>query len=272
MRQFLRNVAILLAGALAIVYVAVFALLVTYQRNLLFIGGRHEQAIDRAYLAATVAERDGTRLNVWRIAPAAPGAPLIVFFYGNAGTLSDFAAIGEELHGDGYGIVLASYRGYSGNRGSPSEAGLMSDARAILDALPKGHGPVVLWGQSLGTGIAARMTAEGRADALILQSPYTSVMEVAAERFPIYPVRWFIEDRFDTLSLAARIKVPVLIIHGTDDETVPFAMGLTLSRTFPHARFVPVPGGSHNLYDTQILPPAEKWLKENAALRAERKS
>jgi pimeloyl-ACP methyl ester carboxylesterase len=260
MRLFLRNTAILLGCGMLIVYAAVFALLVTYQRNLLFIGGRHEQALDRAYRAGTVGERDGTRLAVWRIAPSAPGAPLIVFFYGNAGTLSDFAEIGEELHRDGYGIVLASYRGYSGNPGAPSEAGLMDDARAILDALPKGHGPVVLWGQSLGTGIAARMTAEGRAGALILQSPYTSVMEVAAERFPIYPVRWFMQDRFDTLSLAPRIKVPVLIIHGTDDETVPYAMGVMLSRAFPNASFVSVLGGSHNLYDSQILPPAQKWL------------
>ena len=260
MRQFLRNVAVLLGCGLAIAYVAVFALLVTYQRNLLFIGGRHEETIDPAYLAGTVGERDGTRLTVWRIAPSAPGAPVVVFFYGNAGTLSDFAVIGEELHRDGTGIVLASYRGYSGNAGTPSEDGLMNDARAILDALPKGHGPVVLWGQSLGIGIAARMAAEGRADALILQSPYTSVMEVAALRFPIYPVRWFMEDRFDTLSLAQRIKVPVLILHGTDDETVPYAMGVTLSRKFPNASFVPVLGGTHNLYDSQILPPAQRWL------------
>ncbi|HEX4292804.1 MAG TPA: alpha/beta hydrolase [Rhizomicrobium sp.] len=85
-------------------------------------------------------------------------------------------------------------------------------------------------------------------------------MEVAALRFPIYPVRWFMEDRFDTLSLAPHIKVPVLVIHGTDDETVPYAMGVMLSRKFPDASFVPVFGGTHNLYDSQILPPARSWL------------
>src|SRR5207244_4333098 len=99
---------------------------------------------------------------------------------------------------------LASYRGYSRNPGDPSETGLMADARAVLASLPKNHGPVIVWGQSLGTGVAARMASEGRANALILQSPYTSIANVAALRFPVYPVRLLIKDPFDTLSLVPK--------------------------------------------------------------------
>src|SRR5580698_8245478 len=256
----LRNVAMGLAVAIPSVYLAVFFLLAFFQRDLLFIRGRQAGPIAPPYHARTLSERDGTRLTVWEAEPATKGAPEIVFFYGNAGTLSDFTLIGAELHDAGFGVVLASYRGYDGNSGTPTEEGLMNDARTVLAALPQRHGAVVLWGQSLGTGVAAHMAAEHRADALILQSPYTAVVDVAARRFPLYPVRLVMEDRFDTLSHAGATKIPVLIMHGTEDETVPFDMGETLSRTFPDARFVPILGGDHNLYAAQVLPVAKRWL------------
>lgn len=262
----LRNIAILLSGALLIVYVAVFALLLFYQRSLLFFGGRYEAAIDPAYQAVTIKEPDGVTLKLWE-ALDRPHAPVVVFFYGNAGTLSDFAGIGETLNNEGYSIVLSSYRGYDGNPGQPTEDGLMNDARSILKSLPPGHGPIILWGQSLGSGIAARMASEGRANALILQSPYTSVVDVAARRFPIYPVRWVMRDRFNTFALVPKIIMPVLIMHGMKDDVVPFDMGETLSHRFgTEAKFVAIPGRGHNdLGIGDLLPIAGKWLKDNAA-------
>lgn len=262
----LRNIAILLAGALLIIYVAVFALLLFYQRSLLFFGGRQEAPRDPYYQAVTIRESDGITLKLWEAA-GKPRASIVVFFYGNAGTLSDFQDVGEALHDEGYGIVLASYRGYDGNPGLPTEDGLMNDARSILNSLPTGHGPIILWGQSLGSGVAARMASEGRANALILQSPYTAVVDVAALRFPLYPVRWVMKDRFDTFALAPKIKVPVLIMHGTEDDVVPFDMGVALSRRFgTEASFVPMLGRGHNdLSASDLLPVADKWLKERVA-------
>lgn len=265
-RKFLRKVLILLVIGLGAVYLVFFAFLYFYQRDLLFFRGRFRDMRPDAYQTATVTEPDNTRLTVWEISPIGR-APVIVFFYGNAGTLSDFTAVGRRLHDEGYGILLASYRGYDGNSGSPSEEGLMDDARAILKSLPRDHGPVVLWGQSLGSGVAARMAAEGRANALILQSPYTAVVDVAARRFPVYPVRWVMKDRFDTFSLAPKIRVPVLILHGTEDDVVPFDMGETLSRRFgTQARFIPIPGRGHNdLGASDLVPVADPWLKEHVA-------
>ncbi|MBV8977566.1 MAG: alpha/beta hydrolase [Alphaproteobacteria bacterium] len=257
--RFLRSAAVLLAAGCGVVYVALFVVLTVYQRDLLFIRGRHERARDPLYRAAQIRETDGTRLTLWESTSAA-GAPIVIFFYGNAGTLSDFEDLGERLHARGFGIVLASYRGYSGNSGAPSEEGLMRDARATLQSLPPRHGPLVLWGQSLGSGVAARMAAEAHADALILQSPYTAVVDVAAERFPFYPVRLVMRDRFDTLSLVPKIQVPVLILHGTDDAVVPFAMGQLLAQRFSHAALVAIAHGGHDLGEGQILPPAEAWL------------
>ncbi|HWA03870.1 MAG TPA: alpha/beta hydrolase [Rhizomicrobium sp.] len=263
----LRNIAILLSGALLIAYLAVFALLLFYQRSLLFFGGRLEAPRDPSYQAVTIKEADGITLKAWKAGASKPHAPIIVFFYGNAGAISDFQSIGEALRDEGYGIVLASYRGYDGNPGVPTEDGLMNDARAILKSLPADHGPIILWGQSLGSGVAARMASEGRGDALILQSPYTAVVDVAARRFPIYPVRWVMRDRFNTFALVPKIRMPVLIVHGTKDDVVPFDMGETLAQRFgAEATFVAIPNRGHNDLGTgDLLPVAGEWLKEHAA-------
>lgn len=257
----------LLPGAV-LVYLVVLAVLYYWQRDFVFVRSRwwHEDARPAGFVERTIAEADGTRLRIWESGPPDKGKATVVFFYGNAGTLSDLAGVGEDLRRKGYGAVLGSYRGYSRNAGDPSEAGLFADARAILGALPPGHGPVVVWGQSLGTGVAARMAAEGRASGVILQSPYTSVVDVAAMQYPLVPVRLLDKDHFDTLSLVPKIKVPVLIIHGTDDWMVPFWMGARLKAQFGRqATFVPIAHRGHNdLSEDKLVPPALQWLKANA--------
>ena len=262
MSRFVRNVLLMLLAAIALLYIAALAGLVIWQRDILFVGHRYGAVAMPAhsiYRTRTITEKDGAALTVWQ-ADAAPGRPTIVFFYGNGGTLLQFVDIGETLHAQGYGIVLASYRGYGGNPGLPSEDGVMDDARAVLGKLPRDK--TILWGQSLGTGVAARMAAEGRGAALILQSPYTAIVDVAARDFPFFPVRLFMWDRFDTFSLLPRIKVPVLIVSGTADEVVPYAMGVALSRQFgKRAQLVTVPGGRHMLDDDQVLPAVRAWLK-----------
>ena len=267
MLRFLRNVLILLAGAFAVLYLAVFVLLLVYQRQLLFAGNTTVIAPPSAnsiYRAVTIKENDGTSLAIWKAPPTRPGLPTFVIFYGNASSLTDFAETGEHLHAHGYGVVLAAYRGYSGNPGSPSEDGLMADARAVLASVPK---PVVLWGHSLGRGVAARMASEGRAEALILESPYTSIPDVGARRFPIYPVRWFMRDRFDTLSLLPKIKVPVLIFHGTRDWIVPYDMGATLAHRFgKQALFIPIVGAEHEPHRSDLVPFVTRWLQRNGLI------
>jgi fermentation-respiration switch protein FrsA (DUF1100 family) len=257
----------LLPGA-AVLYLAALGALYHWQRDIVFVRARwwHEGARPADFVERTIAEPDGTRLRIWESGPPAKGKATVVFFYGNAGTLSDFAGVGEDLRQNGYGVVLGSYRGYSRNPGDPSEAGLFADARAILGALPRGHGPVVVWGQSLGTGVAARMAAEGRASGLILQSPYTSVVDIAAMAYPLFPVRLLDKDPFDTLSLVPKIATPVLIIHGTNDWTVPFWMGVRLKGRFGRAAtLVPIEHGGHDdLSADELVPPALQWLKANA--------
>jgi uncharacterized protein len=114
------------------------------------------------------------------------------------------------------------------------------------------------------------MASEGRGAALILESPYTAATDVAARRFPIYPVRWFMLDRFDTLSLVPRIKVPVLIMSGTKDRVIPFDMGETLARHFGRqATFIPLPGVGHEPHRSDITGVVAAWLAKVLAVRGQ---
>jgi pimeloyl-ACP methyl ester carboxylesterase len=122
-------------------------------------------------------------------------------------------------------------------------------AEAALRWLRSAHGVdsdrVVLLGQSLGTGVASEMARRGFGARLVLISPFTSIADMARHIIPLFPAS-FVRHRFDTRSKAPAIALPVLIIHGTEDEVVPFAMGERLASAFPQPRFVPVPGGQHN--------------------------
>ena len=104
---------------------------------------------------------------------------------------------------------------------------------------------MILLGQSLGTGVATEMAKRGMGARMVLVSPFTSVADMARRMVPFFPASW-VRHRFDTQSKAAAIGLPVLIVHGTEDEVVPFAMGEQLARSFPRAQLVPIPGGQHN--------------------------
>jgi alpha-beta hydrolase superfamily lysophospholipase len=257
-----RRLGLWVALPVLLLYLASLLYLSYYQRDFLFVRGRHATPLPESFRAMHLKEADGTRLTVWRAPVTQPGRGTLVFFYGNAGTVSDFADIADAFHREGYGVVLASYRGYDGNDGLPSEDGLVADARSVIGSLNAADGPVILWGQSLGTGVVAHMAAEGRARAVILQSPYTAIVDVAAAEFWAFPVRLVLRDRFDTESFASRIHVPVLIMHGTSDMIVPFWMGAHLAPRL-HATFVAMPGyGHNNLPHDMLFMTAESWLRQ----------
>ena len=200
----------------------------------------------------TLRASDG--LDVHATALALPaGAPVLVYFHGNGVAMGDVLWMGREFARRGLGVVLCEYRGYGLSAGhAPDEQGFYRDAEAVLDHLAEqGVGPdrVVLFGESLGTGVAAEMAARGRGAALVLVAPYTSMPDIGDHviaRFPILPVRLLMRERFATIDKAPRITVPTLILHGTDDEVVPYAMGRRLGEVLPNARLVSVPGGHHN--------------------------
>lgn len=181
------------------------------------------------------------------------GTRTIVHFHGNAETVEANASLAREMKKRGFAVVLVEYRGYGRSRGtSPSEEGLYLDAAAILDVLAaRGVGPdrVVLWGQSLGTGVAAEMAKRGRGSRLVLVAPFTSTVDMASRIVPFLPASLVMADKFDTLSKAPSITAPALVVHGEIDDVIPFEQGEKISKTLPHATFLKVPEGRHdNLY------------------------
>jgi fermentation-respiration switch protein FrsA (DUF1100 family) len=142
----------------------------------------------------------------------------------------------------GYGVLAVEYPGYGAAPGKTSETSIYESAEAALKWL--GQRRVILSGQSLGSGVAVEMARRGFGEKLVLISPYTSMADVAAFHFPWLPVRLLLKHKFDSAS--KKVEQPVLIIHGTDDEVVPFALGEKLSKHFPRARFIPIQGAHHN--------------------------
>jgi fermentation-respiration switch protein FrsA (DUF1100 family) len=251
-------VAVLAAG-----YLAICGYLYAEQRHLVFLPSGiplKDPPAGSGYASLDVRVPGLGTLTDWWIPPSSKSLPTIVFFHGNGSDRSDFLAQGESFHRSGWGVVLASYRGYSGNPGSPTEAGLMDDARATLATVAPRVGAIIVWGHSLGSGVAVRMAAEGRASGVVLEAPYTSITDVAAEEYPYIPVRWLLLDRFDSESVIAKIRVPVLIIHSDDDPVIPFRMGRTLAdRLGPRATLVRLDGFGHVPHSRDLSATVIEW-------------
>lgn len=194
---------------------------------------------------------DGEKVILWHV-PARPGRPVVLYFHGNGDYLAGFFGRFRDLIADGTGIVALSYRGYAGSSGQPSEQGLLQDAAAAyaFTAARYRADKIVAWGFSLGTGVAVALAAEQPVGKLILEAPYTSIVDVAASAFWFAPVRLLLQDQFRSDARIARIRVPLLVMHGALDPAIPVAFG---ERLFALAnepkRFVRLARGGHNDLD-----------------------
>lgn len=223
-----------IAGVMAVAYVAVAGLLFVFQRNFIYFPDR--TAWSPANTVAPEMEvvrtrtSDGEELISW-YSPAPAGRATIVLFHGNGGNIAYRAYKARALIDAGYGILLAGYRGYGGSTGSPSEAGLMRDGEAALAFLGQrgaSGANLILYGESLGTGVAVALAGGHEVRALILESPYTSIADVAASAYRIFPARYLVKDRFPSIDRIGAIAVPLLVIHGKDDRVVPVRFGIEL--------------------------------------------
>jgi len=196
---------------------------------------------------------DGVRLRGWFVpAPAGTApAPVLLVFHGNAETIAHGLDLAARAHGAGWAVLLAEYRGYGGNPGSPSEEGIARDGFAFAAAArEKTRGaPVVLWGRSIGASVAVRLAVAGQGAAVILESPFTSARALLRDQgaWLFLALSYLGSYRFDVEARMADIRVPVLVIHGTRDEVAPFAHGRRLFDLAPGPKaFVELVGGGHN--------------------------
>ncbi len=222
----------ILLAALALFYLIALAALYWLQGWLVYpleqIQALRNAALDDTTEGITVHTQDGLDLIAGYKAPRREDAPTVILFHGNGENFTQRAHIALELIDAGYGVLLAEYRGYAGNPGKPYEAGLYADARAVHAFVAERRSRIVLHGYSLGSGVATQLASEAHIDALILEAPFTTIVEVATKRFPLFPVRTLARDRYDNLSKIARIDAPLLIYGGTADGVIPPAHFQTL--------------------------------------------
>ena len=178
----------------------------------------------------TLTTNDGEKIIVW-YAPAAKSRPTILYFHGNAGEIGDRPLRFNYYHSRGLGVAYVSYRGYGGSTGSPTEEGLITDANTAYDWLiAKGIAPqnIALLGESLGSGVAVQIAAKKQVGSVALNAPYTSTADVAARIYWWLPVRLLMKDQYRSVDFIARMKAPLLVVHGDQDTLIPLEFGKRL--------------------------------------------
>jgi uncharacterized protein len=218
------------AVVLVVLYVGMAATLYFSQRSMMYFPETVHTTPAQAGLPeaeeVTLTAADGERLVAWHVAPHEE-RPIVLYFHGNGGALHYRVERFRKLLRDGIGFLGLEYRGYAGSSGSPSEAGLIADGEAAY-AFAAARYPgkrIVLWGESLGTGVAVALAAEKPVGRVILEAPFTSAAEVAGLRYWYLPVRLLMKDQYRSDERIEKITAPVLILHGVHDHVVPYAMG-----------------------------------------------
>ncbi len=219
----------------AAIYLALMGILYLMQRQFIYYPKSGEISPEHYGLPSVelikLKTSDGIHLSAWYSPAREKSMPTIVYFHGNYGHMGYRASIIEPYIHAGYGVLLLSYRGYSGSTGKPSEKGLYNDGRAAINYLiSQGINAqcLALYGVSLGSGVAVQMATEYDVGALILQSSFTSLVDVGKKHYFFFPVSLILKDRYESDKKIAMIKAPKLFIHGAQDNIIPLSFGRRL--------------------------------------------
>lgn len=249
-----RRSAVLATAAIVLLPFAMIGFLHQFARSMIYPGSPvpfpPEADLARRLPGARLLDyraADGTPLRGALVPAADPGAPVAVYFHGNAESAAQNLPFAADLARRGIGAFLAEYRGYGGLSGAPTEDGLYQDGEAAVDAVLAVGAPaerLVLVGRSLGSGVATEMALRRKCALLVLISPYTSMVDMG--KGIAGPVASFaVPDRYDNLDKLARVQAPIVILHGTRDDVVPVTMGRKLAAAVPSAVFVEM-DATHN--------------------------
>jgi fermentation-respiration switch protein FrsA (DUF1100 family) len=263
-----RSVLSILLVALAL-YVVLLGVLYICQRALLYPASKERMTAAEAGLVGfqdvTLTTEDGERIVGWYRAPEL-GRAAVLYFHGNGGSLWNRRLRARLLTENGRGLLIISYRGYSGSTGTPTEMGLRQDARAAYDWLAHRVAPerIVLYGESLGTGVAVRLAAERPVSGVILDAPYSSTADIAKIAYWFVPVGWLMQDQFRSTDIIGQVKAPLLMLHGERDGVVPIALGERLFAAAPEPKkFVRLENVDHvSVLERGGIGPVRAFLDE----------
>lgn len=251
--------------ALAVAYAGLMAVLFFAQRALLYPGATGGPVSANHWgQVADIVTSDRERLLALH-SPAREGHPTVLYFHGNADRVDRFEFLARSLAERGTGLLALSYRGYPGSTGTPSETGLIADGIAAYDWLvSRSGGPVILLGQSLGSGVAVAVAAERLVAGVVLISAYDSILELARRTYSFVPVAPFLKDPFRSDLRIGGIDTPKLFIHGRLDTLVPVARGEALFGAAPEPKRMLIldEAGHNDIWSERVLREIEGFVDE----------
>ena len=208
------------------VYVALLGMMYVFQRKFIYFPLKTQPFLGNLsgiYTEVQTQTEDHLVLTHWY---AKRGRPYIVILHGNAGNIEGRAYRFKFLVDEGYSVLLVSYRGYGDNLGQPTEQNLISDSAMALKWLLKqekiSSKEVLLFGESLGSGVALALAAQYSVKGLIFDGAFSSIAELGQSAYPFLPIRWMLKDTWDSMTRIRKVKVPILFIHSKEDAVVPF--------------------------------------------------
>jgi uncharacterized protein len=249
-----------LGGIAVLGVVVVIALAWAFQRRLIYFpfGGPLPPAASAVAGAQekTLRTSDGLELGAWYVPARSPERNFAVLVAnGNAGDRSLRAPLADALAEQGLAVLLFDYRGYGGNPGQPSEAGLALDVRAARSALlAESRLPadrLIYFGESLGAAVAVELAVQEPPAGLVLRSPFTDLAALGRIHYPFLPVGLLLRDRYPLTTHLAEVTCPVTVVYGTADRIVPPEQSRAVARVLPGTRRIEVPGAGHN--DLRLL-------------------
>lgn len=233
----------------AVAYVTLAAILFVVQGALIYPAPRAIGPTTGGFEEVSYQTSDDLELSAGYRA-AEPGFPTIVYFHGNGADWVSSVVATDRLVPHGYGVLAAEYRGYRGNPGRPSEAGLYRDGRAAIAFLARqgiGENELVVIGNSIGSGVAVQMASEFRPAALVLISPFASLRQLVDEKFRWLPTNLLLRDRYENGVKLGKVDAPVLILHGDADTLIPYRHAELLAAGRGDAELRIFPGYGHDL-------------------------
>jgi uncharacterized protein len=256
-----------LAFSIITLYIVVVIIFYILQTRLIFYPGKLSEGFrfdpeghgEEIFLKTA----DGERISALYFQGTKP--EVILYFHGNAGNLSGWQFVAEDFTQPGYSVFIIDYRGYGKSSGEISEQGFYNDADAAYNFLvhdkkvPAGN--IIVYGRSIGSGVAVELASKHPVRGLVLEAPYASLPALANEKLPLFFPSLYLKYKFDNIRKINSVKSPVIFIHGTTDTLIPPSHSERLFKTFKGKKeIIIVAGGSHN--DLNAYPEYQKFLSE----------
>ena len=257
------------AVSIAIFYLLTSLYMYVFQRSFLYLPNINNHlrstTLNVAAERLEIASAEGIALKSWSYQNPA-NTYTVLFFHGNAGDLDNRIYKLNEFKNLGLNYLIISWRGFSGNKGHPTEAGLYEDARSAISWLEKNNVPknkIILYGESLGTGVAVEVAQKQNLAGVILESPYTSMVDTAKISYPYLPVDLILKDKYKSIDKIKNITAPILIKHGGSDIIVPVSMGQRMFKQAPSKKYSYFP--AHEGHMMKYTPRLKQTLEDFVA-------